>query len=181
MCTVRKMDYERGSSGCSAFAIGRRRSSPRDHPFSLVCYCVSVFLRAALRSVGLRACMSVGGAAQWTSRGDSKATFVPVIYSGYRTVCTPSPRTVSMPRERFRKFTLQITIAILVISFIVIFNPEGFNDLRAVGTPVPSARRLRRLRLSSLRAKKAGALTFQESFSPCESDTPRAPGYTDCP
>ncbi|GBP51499.1 hypothetical protein EVAR_44474_1 [Eumeta japonica] len=53
------------SSGCSSVAIGRLRSSPQDHPFSLVCYCVSVFLRAAFRSVGLRACMSAWGATQW--------------------------------------------------------------------------------------------------------------------
>ncbi|GBP09412.1 hypothetical protein EVAR_5829_1 [Eumeta japonica] len=72
------------SSGCSAVAIGRLRSSPLDHPFRLACFCVSMFLRAALRSVGLRACMSVCGAAQCTSRGDNYATFafVPVIYSG---------------------------------------------------------------------------------------------------
>ncbi|GBP10140.1 Probable proline--tRNA ligase, mitochondrial [Eumeta japonica] len=62
----------------------------------LVCYCVSIFLRVAFQSVGLRACMSVYGAAQCTSRGNSYVTFalVPVIYPGYRTVCTPSPRTV---------------------------------------------------------------------------------------
>ncbi|GBP13898.1 Tetratricopeptide repeat protein 19 homolog, mitochondrial [Eumeta japonica] len=58
-------------SGCSSVAIGRLRSSPLGHPFSLVCYCVSVFLRAAFRSIGLRACMSVWGAAQCKSRGGS--------------------------------------------------------------------------------------------------------------
>ncbi|GBP85157.1 hypothetical protein EVAR_61002_1 [Eumeta japonica] len=48
--------------------------------------------------------MSVWGTAQCTSRGDSQATFVcPVIYSGDRTVCTPSPRTVSASRERSRR------------------------------------------------------------------------------
>ncbi|GBP41502.1 hypothetical protein EVAR_24421_1 [Eumeta japonica] len=62
------------NSGCSAVAIGRLRSSALDHPFSLVCYCVPVFLRATFRSVGLRACMSVCGAAQCTSRGESQAT-----------------------------------------------------------------------------------------------------------
>ncbi|GBP80853.1 hypothetical protein EVAR_62383_1 [Eumeta japonica] len=59
------------NSGCSSVAIGRLRSSPLDHPFSIVCYCVSVFLRAAFRTVGLRACMSVWDAAQCTSRGGS--------------------------------------------------------------------------------------------------------------
>ncbi|GBP79907.1 General transcription factor II-I repeat domain-containing protein 2A [Eumeta japonica] len=54
------------SSGCSSVAI-----SPLDHPFSLVYYCVSVFLRAAFRSVGLRACTSVWAAAQCKSRGGS--------------------------------------------------------------------------------------------------------------
>ncbi|GBP07099.1 hypothetical protein EVAR_4504_1 [Eumeta japonica] len=51
--------------------------------------------------------MSVCGAAPCTSHGDSYAmfSFVPVIYSGYRTVCTPSPRKVSAPRKRSRRFT----------------------------------------------------------------------------
>ncbi|GBP29707.1 hypothetical protein EVAR_13630_1 [Eumeta japonica] len=72
------------SSGCSAVAIGGLRSNPLDHPFSLVCYCVLVFLRAAFWSVGLRMCMSVCGAAQYTSRGDSYTmfAFVPVIRYG---------------------------------------------------------------------------------------------------
>ncbi|GBP07526.1 hypothetical protein EVAR_4867_1 [Eumeta japonica] len=56
--------YMLNSSGCSSVAIGRLRFSPLDRPFSLVCYCVAVFLRAAFRSVGLRACTSVWGAAQ---------------------------------------------------------------------------------------------------------------------
>ncbi|GBP69437.1 hypothetical protein EVAR_52710_1 [Eumeta japonica] len=105
------------SSGCYSVAIGRLRSSALEHPFSLACYCVAVFLRAAFRSVGLRACTSVWVAAQCPSRSDSYATFalVSVIYSGYPAVCTPSPRTVSAPRERSRRFTLQIPIAILVI------------------------------------------------------------------
>ncbi|GBP73156.1 hypothetical protein EVAR_52583_1 [Eumeta japonica] len=47
--------------------------SPRP-PFILVCYCVSVFLRNAFRSVGFRACRSVWSAAQCTSRGGSQAT-----------------------------------------------------------------------------------------------------------
>ncbi|GBP58340.1 hypothetical protein EVAR_40906_1 [Eumeta japonica] len=91
-----------GVFGCSVVAIGCLRSSPLDHPFSLVCHCMLVSLRAAFCSVGLCACMSVCGAAQRTSRGDSYATFalVLVIYSGGRTVYTPSPRTVSAPRER---------------------------------------------------------------------------------
>ncbi|GBP84438.1 hypothetical protein EVAR_86434_1 [Eumeta japonica] len=38
--------------------------------------------------------------------------FVPVIYSGYRTVYTPSPHMVSESRERSRRFTFQIPIAI---------------------------------------------------------------------
>ncbi|GBP11620.1 Glutamate-gated chloride channel [Eumeta japonica] len=59
----------------SSIAIGRLRSSPLGHPFSLVCYCVTVFFRAAFRSVGFRACTSVWGAAQCKSRGGSdKAT-----------------------------------------------------------------------------------------------------------
>ncbi|GBP80542.1 hypothetical protein EVAR_39412_1 [Eumeta japonica] len=68
--------------------------------------------------------MSVYGATHCTSHGDSYATFalVLMIYSGYCTVCTPSPRTVSAHRERFRS------------------NPEGFHDLRAVGTLMPSGR-----------------------------------------
>ncbi|GBP86470.1 hypothetical protein EVAR_52395_1 [Eumeta japonica] len=44
------------SSGCSSLrsvAFGLL-----DHPFSLVCYCVAVFLRAVFHSVGLRACTS---------------------------------------------------------------------------------------------------------------------------
>ncbi|GBP05393.1 hypothetical protein EVAR_76807_1 [Eumeta japonica] len=108
-------------SGCSAVAIGHLRSSPLDHPFSLVYYCASVFLRAAFRSVGLRVCMSVCGAAQCTSHCDSYATsaLVPVIYSGYSTVCTPSPCTVSAPREHSRRLTLQMPIAILVISRVL--------------------------------------------------------------
>ncbi|GBP73539.1 hypothetical protein EVAR_89199_1 [Eumeta japonica] len=64
------------SSGCSTVAIDHLRSSPLDHPFSLVCYCVSVFLRTAFWSVGLRVCMNVCGAAQCTSRGDSQATCI---------------------------------------------------------------------------------------------------------
>ncbi|GBO98547.1 hypothetical protein EVAR_128_1 [Eumeta japonica] len=59
------------SSGCSSVAIGRLRFSPLDHPFSLVCYCVSVFLRATFRSVGLHTCTSVWGAAQYKPRGGS--------------------------------------------------------------------------------------------------------------
>ncbi|GBP24294.1 hypothetical protein EVAR_9392_1 [Eumeta japonica] len=59
------------SSGCPSVAIGRLRSSPLGHPFSLMCYCVSVFFRAAFCSVGLHACMSVWGVAQCTSRGGS--------------------------------------------------------------------------------------------------------------
>ncbi|GBP77959.1 hypothetical protein EVAR_83207_1 [Eumeta japonica] len=112
------LDYS--CPGCSSVAIGRLRGGPLDHPFSLVCYCVSLFLRAAFRSVGLRACTSVWCRAG-TSRSDSYATFalVPVIYSGYRTVCTPSPLTVSAPREHYRRFTLQILIAILVISRVL--------------------------------------------------------------
>ncbi|GBP87886.1 hypothetical protein EVAR_63825_1 [Eumeta japonica] len=108
-------------SGCSSVAIGRLRCSPLGHPLSLVCYCASGFFRAAFRSVGLRACTSVWGAAQCTSRGESYATFalVPMIYFDYRTVCTPSPLTVSAPRERSRRFTLQILIAILVISRVL--------------------------------------------------------------
>ncbi|GBP30177.1 hypothetical protein EVAR_94485_1 [Eumeta japonica] len=44
--------HSSGCSGCSSVAIGRLRFSPLDHPFSLACYCVAVFLRAAFRSVG---------------------------------------------------------------------------------------------------------------------------------
>ncbi|GBP24693.1 hypothetical protein EVAR_15899_1 [Eumeta japonica] len=115
-----------GASVMSQFRLFRRRDRSTlvqslDHLFSLVYYCVSVFLRAAFRSIGLRACVSVCGATQCISRGDSYATFalVPVIYSGYRTVCTPNPRTVSTPRQRFCRFTLQILIAILVISRVL--------------------------------------------------------------
>ncbi|GBP74946.1 hypothetical protein EVAR_60873_1 [Eumeta japonica] len=108
-------------SDCSSVAIDHLRSSPLDHLFSLVCYCVAVFLRAGFRSVGLRACTSVWGVAECTSRGDSYAVLalVPVIYSGGPAVCTPSPHTVSAPRERSRRFTLQIPIAILVISLVL--------------------------------------------------------------
>ncbi|GBP77076.1 hypothetical protein EVAR_61078_1 [Eumeta japonica] len=92
---------------CSSVAIGRLRFSPLGHPFSLLCYCVSVFLRAAFRSVGLRACMSVWGAAQCVgSRAaavKSRAS-VPATHSGDPAVCTPSPRSVSAPRERSRSF-----------------------------------------------------------------------------
>ncbi|GBP30145.1 hypothetical protein EVAR_94990_1 [Eumeta japonica] len=93
------------SSGCSSVAIGRLRFSPLDHPFSLVCYCVSVYLRAAFRSVELRACTIVG-----VPRSVSRATAVkprasvPATSSGYPAVCTPSPHTVSAPRERSRSF-----------------------------------------------------------------------------
>ncbi|GBP73876.1 hypothetical protein EVAR_82705_1 [Eumeta japonica] len=54
-------------------------------------YCVSVFLRVAFRSVGLRECMSVCDPAQYTSRSDSyvcpvcpkrPTAFVPLIRSG---------------------------------------------------------------------------------------------------
>ncbi|GBP06262.1 hypothetical protein EVAR_3603_1 [Eumeta japonica] len=66
------------SSGCSSVAIGRLRFSPLDHPFSLVCYCVAVFLRAAFRSVELRACTSVWGVEQLShgrpSRREAPAT-----------------------------------------------------------------------------------------------------------
>ncbi|GBP26021.1 hypothetical protein EVAR_20035_1 [Eumeta japonica] len=60
----------------SAVAISHLRSNPLNHPFSLVCYCVSGFLQAVFRSVRLRTCISVCGAAQCTSRGDSQATYV---------------------------------------------------------------------------------------------------------
>ncbi|GBP79369.1 hypothetical protein EVAR_59213_1 [Eumeta japonica] len=60
----RGIEEGRVGSGCSSVAIGRLRFSPLDHPLSLVCYCVAVFLRAAFRSVGLRACTSVWGAAR---------------------------------------------------------------------------------------------------------------------
>ncbi|GBP73875.1 hypothetical protein EVAR_82704_1 [Eumeta japonica] len=56
-------------------------------------------------------------------------------------------------------------------------NPEKFHELRAVGTPC-AFWPLRRS-LHSLRAKWAGALMLQKVFSPCESDTLRAPGCTD--
>ncbi|GBP70731.1 hypothetical protein EVAR_51030_1 [Eumeta japonica] len=49
---------------------------------------------------------------------------VPVIYSGDPAVYTPSPHTVSAPRERSRRFTLQIPDAILVISRVL---NAGFN------------------------------------------------------
>ncbi|GBP94715.1 hypothetical protein EVAR_92538_1 [Eumeta japonica] len=71
------------------FRLFRRRNrSPSvpspGPPFSSVCYRVLVFLRAAFRSAGLRACMSVCGTAQCTSRGDGYATFalIPMIYFG---------------------------------------------------------------------------------------------------
>ncbi|GBP71123.1 hypothetical protein EVAR_37217_1 [Eumeta japonica] len=41
---------------------------------------------------------------------------VPATSSGYPAVCTPSPHTVSAPRERSRSFHIPIPIAILVIS-----------------------------------------------------------------
>ncbi|GBP57954.1 hypothetical protein EVAR_82591_1 [Eumeta japonica] len=41
---------------------------------------------------------------------------VPATSSGYPDVCTPSPHTVSAPRERSRSFHTPIQIAILVIS-----------------------------------------------------------------
>ncbi|GBP41343.1 hypothetical protein EVAR_25182_1 [Eumeta japonica] len=44
---------------------------------------------------------------------------VPATSSGYPAVCTPSPRTVSAPRERSRSFRLRIPIAILVISCVL--------------------------------------------------------------
>ncbi|GBP73161.1 hypothetical protein EVAR_59050_1 [Eumeta japonica] len=71
-----------------------RSPSPLDHPFSLVYYCVSVFLRTVFRSVSsahVRVCVvprSVHRAATVKLRA-----FVPVIYSGYRTVCTQSSRS----------------------------------------------------------------------------------------
>ncbi|GBP74567.1 hypothetical protein EVAR_59502_1 [Eumeta japonica] len=86
-----EMNYKRvfnPSSGCSSVAIGRLRSSPLGHPFILVCYCVSVFLRAAFRSVELRAyegavvrCKSCGGKLRLPCR----------LYA--------EPHTVSAPRE----------------------------------------------------------------------------------
>ncbi|GBP86380.1 hypothetical protein EVAR_59946_1 [Eumeta japonica] len=95
--------------------------APLDRPFSLVCYCVAVFLRAGYLvsdSARVRACgvpRSVHRAAAVKLRAS-----VPVIYSGDLTVCTPSPLTVSAPRKRFRRFTLQIPIAILVISRVLL-------------------------------------------------------------
>ncbi|GBP89909.1 hypothetical protein EVAR_63572_1 [Eumeta japonica] len=97
---------------------------PLDHPFSLVCYCVAVFLRAAFRSVGLRACTSVWAIDEyeyievWAS--------VPARSSGYPAVCMPSPHTVSAPR---------VVLVIFASSRGNIFtrtlllrrgNPEGF-------------------------------------------------------
>ncbi|GBP05822.1 hypothetical protein EVAR_5123_1 [Eumeta japonica] len=172
------------SSDCSFVAIGRRRSSPRDHPFSLVCYCVAVFLRAALGSVGLRACMSVGGAEQWTSRGDSKATFVPVIYSGDPAVCTSSPRTVSAPRERSRTFTLQIPIAILVISRVLhafsyavnliypLLSPRNERDSRG---PRREGQRRRFL------CKQVSSLTSGEEHGTASGRTRRGRVHTEGP
>ncbi|GBP57143.1 hypothetical protein EVAR_33386_1 [Eumeta japonica] len=58
-------------------------------------------------------------------------------------------------------------------------NPEEFQRFFAPLTPLC-------LLAASNEAVKAygltaGALVFQGVFSPCESDTPRAPGSTDCP
>ncbi|GBP43575.1 hypothetical protein EVAR_87492_1 [Eumeta japonica] len=106
------------------------------------------------RSVGLRACTSVWGTAHSRSRGDSYATFAlfPVIYSGYRAVCTPT-RTVSAPRERSRR--------------------KGFMTFAKLALPVPSGHVDEAYKAFGL---KAGALIFQEAFSPCESNISRAHG-----
>ncbi|GBP75736.1 hypothetical protein EVAR_58829_1 [Eumeta japonica] len=117
------------SSGCFAVPdpdpirrpIGCLRSSPLDHLFSLMSYCVSVFLRAVFRSIKLCACEyeCVVPSSLHRATTVKLRVFVPVMHSGYRTVCTPSPHTVFAPRERSRRFTLQILIAILVISCVL--------------------------------------------------------------
>ncbi|GBP73826.1 hypothetical protein EVAR_54878_1 [Eumeta japonica] len=61
-------------------------------------------------------------------------TFVPVIDSGYRIICTPSPRTVSVLREGSRRATSS------PMTLLRCGNPIGFHGLRAVDTPVPSGR-----------------------------------------
>ncbi|GBP59692.1 hypothetical protein EVAR_48660_1 [Eumeta japonica] len=68
-----------------------------------------------LPRVGLRACMSVCVMLRSVHRAATVKVraFVPVIYSDYRTVYTPTSRMVSAPRKRSRKFTLQIPITIL--------------------------------------------------------------------
>ncbi|GBP07037.1 Tudor domain-containing protein 3 [Eumeta japonica] len=99
-------------------------------------------------------------AAQCTSRGDSYATFafVPVIYSGYRTICTP---------WRFLRLGRALS------------QPgKGFMTFAPLALPVPSGRLDDAYKAYGL---KAGALMLQGVFSPCESGTPRAPGRTDCP
>ncbi|GBP08958.1 hypothetical protein EVAR_78323_1 [Eumeta japonica] len=68
------------------------------------------------------------------SRNDSYATFalVPVIYSGYRAVCTPSPRTVVLAifassRGKPSPMTL-----------LRRGNPEEFMTFTPLALPVPS-------------------------------------------
>ncbi|GBP10133.1 hypothetical protein EVAR_77549_1 [Eumeta japonica] len=115
------------SSGCSSVANGRFRFSPLDHPFSLACYCVAVFLRAAFCSVG-PARVRVCGVPRNVSRAAAvkPRASVPARSSGYPAVCTPSPHTVSAPRVRSGSFHTPMPIAILVISR-VFTRVNGFS------------------------------------------------------
>ncbi|GBP20155.1 hypothetical protein EVAR_5585_1 [Eumeta japonica] len=71
----------------------------------------------------------------------------------YCTVCTPSPRPDSMLR--------------------------GFNDFSRRWHPLCLLAALDEV--VKAYGLTAGAIMLQGVFSPCESDTPRAPGLTDCP
>ncbi|GBP82212.1 hypothetical protein EVAR_103661_1 [Eumeta japonica] len=78
----------------------RRDRSPSvkslGHLFSLVCYCVAVFLRAAFRSVGLRACTSVWGAAS-VNRGRPSRRQAPATLPSARRARTRFLRLGSAP------------------------------------------------------------------------------------
>ncbi|GBP80302.1 Probable RNA-directed DNA polymerase from transposon BS [Eumeta japonica] len=105
--------------------------------FSLVCYCVAVFLRAAFRSVGLRACTSVWGAAQRKPRGGSYATGVrPGDKLRYPAVCTPSPHTVSAPRLPKRSKPRDL-VAIFNTCLKNCYFPPAWKEAEVIGIHKP--------------------------------------------
>ncbi|GBP79849.1 hypothetical protein EVAR_89288_1 [Eumeta japonica] len=99
------------------------------------------------------------------------------------------PRPVFAPRVRSRRITLQYRMHFIIMrlpgapssptTLLCRGNPEGFQRFFAPLAP------LCHLTASDEAVKAygltAGAVMFQGVFSPCESDTPRAPGRTDCP
>ncbi|GBP30453.1 hypothetical protein EVAR_20906_1 [Eumeta japonica] len=110
------------------------RSSPLGYPLSLVCYCMSVLLRAAFLSVGLRACMSMCIAAQCTSHSDSQATCVcpgDILRLQHRLHAEPA-------YGRFIVIFASSRGNTVIYDVLCRGNPGGFYDLCAIGISVPS-------------------------------------------